>query len=118
MIYACHLNDLPQGESLRVMAYVPIAVFNADGEIYAVDDTCTHQNASLSEGWLEGCHIECPLHEAAFDLRTGQPSCLPAKRPVRTYDVTVAEDGGVYVHAAAVEPAVAPAAERIAEGAV
>ncbi|GAA4909197.1 bifunctional 3-phenylpropionate/cinnamic acid dioxygenase ferredoxin subunit [Streptomonospora salina] len=101
MIYACHLDDLPQGESLRVMADDPIALFNADGEIYAVDDTCTHQNASLSEGWLEGCHIECPLHEAAFDLRTGQPTCLPAKRPVRTYAVTVDDDGGVYVHAAA-----------------
>ncbi|MFD0774602.1 bifunctional 3-phenylpropionate/cinnamic acid dioxygenase ferredoxin subunit [Streptomonospora algeriensis] len=109
MIYACHLENLPQGESLRVMADVPIALFNADGEIYAVDDTCTHQNASLSEGWLEGCHIECPLHEAAFDLRTGQPTCLPAKRPVRTYQVTVDEDGGVYVHATA--------PERITEGA-
>ncbi|GAB3455892.1 bifunctional 3-phenylpropionate/cinnamic acid dioxygenase ferredoxin subunit [Streptomonospora sediminis] len=98
MIYACHLEDLPQGESLRVMAHVPIAVFNADGEIYAVDDTCTHQNASLSDGYLEGCFIECPLHEAAFDLRTGAPTCLPAKRPVRTYPVSV-EDGCVYVHA-------------------
>ncbi|MUL42867.1 bifunctional 3-phenylpropionate/cinnamic acid dioxygenase ferredoxin subunit [Streptomonospora sp. PA3] len=109
MIYACHLEDLPQGESLRVMADVPIALFNADGEIYAVDDTCTHQNASLSDGWLEGCFIECPLHESAFDLRTGEPSCLPAKRPVRTYPVTVADDGGVYIHATA--------AERVAEGA-
>src|SRR5690625_2007838 len=103
MIYACHLEDLPQGESLRVMADVPVALFNADGEIYAVDDTCTHQNASLSDGWLEGCFIECPLHEAVFDLRSGAPICLPAKRPLRTYAVTVTDDGGVYVHAAVTE---------------
>ncbi|QBI55181.1 bifunctional 3-phenylpropionate/cinnamic acid dioxygenase ferredoxin subunit [Streptomonospora litoralis] len=103
MIYACHLEDLPQGESLRVMADVPIAVLHADDGIYAVDDTCTHQNASLSDGWLEGCFIECPLHEAAFDLRTGAPTCLPAKRPVRTHSVTVSDDGCVYVHAAVTE---------------
>ncbi|MDA0566256.1 bifunctional 3-phenylpropionate/cinnamic acid dioxygenase ferredoxin subunit [Streptomonospora sp. S1-112] len=104
MIYACHLDDLPKGESIRVMADVPIAVFNVDGRLYAVDDTCTHQNASLSDGWLEGCFIECPLHEAAFDLRTGAPTCLPAKRAVRTHAVTVAEDGAVYVHAAVAQP--------------
>ncbi|MFC4563955.1 bifunctional 3-phenylpropionate/cinnamic acid dioxygenase ferredoxin subunit [Nocardiopsis mangrovi] len=109
MLYACHLDDLPKGESLRVAADVPIAVFNVDGEIYAVDDTCTHQNASLSDGWLEGCFIECPLHEAAFDLRTGMPTCPPAKRPVRTHPVTVRPDGHVYVHAPAAVPA-APAA--------
>lgn len=105
MIFACHLDDLPKGESVRVMADVPIAVFNVDGELYAIDDTCTHQDASLSDGWLEGCFIECPLHEALFDLRTGMPSCLPAKRPVRTYNVTVQDDGFVYVHAVVTEKA-------------
>lgn len=102
MIPACHLDDLPAGESVRIATEPPIAVFNADGELYAIDDTCSHQDASLSEGWLEGCLVECPLHEASFDLRTGIPTCLPARRPVRTHPVSV-EDGVVYVHHVTVE---------------
>src|SRR5919201_6828710 len=96
MIPVCRLRDLPHGESIRVPTNPPIAVFNADGEFYAIDDTCTHQDASLSEGWLEGCLVECPLHAASFDLRTGMPTCLPAKRPVAVYPVQVL-DGLVYV---------------------
>ena len=75
---------------------MPIAVFNVDGELLAIDDTCTHQDASLADGWLEGCTVECPLHAACFDLRTGMPSGPPAKMPVRTHEVVV-EDGLVYV---------------------
>ena len=100
MIRVCALTDLPEGESTRVVAHVPVAVFNAEGELFAIDDTCTHQDASLSEGWLEGCMIECPLHAAMFDLRTGKPTGPPAKRPVRTYPVLV-EGGVVYVDAPA-----------------
>ncbi|PRY02321.1 bifunctional 3-phenylpropionate/cinnamic acid dioxygenase ferredoxin subunit [Allonocardiopsis opalescens] len=106
MIYACRLSELPPGEAVRIIVgEVPIAVFNADGSLYAIDDTCTHQDASLSDGWLEGCLVECPLHGASFDLRTGLPAGLPARRPVRTHAVTV-RDGAVYVHA--------PAAEEVA----
>ena len=54
MIRVCTVIDLPPGEAVRIVAHVPIAVFNADGELYAVDDTCTHQDASLADGWLEG----------------------------------------------------------------
>ena len=103
MIPVCRLENLPQGESVRVETTPPVAVFHTDeGELYAIDDTCTHQDASLSEGWLEGCLVECPLHAASFDLRTGQPTCLPARRPVRTHRVTV-DDGVVHVHLAAQE---------------
>jgi 3-phenylpropionate/trans-cinnamate dioxygenase ferredoxin subunit len=102
MIRVCELADLPAGESVRVLAHVPLAVFNADGELYAIDDTCTHQDASLSEGWLEGCLVECPLHAACFDLRTGRPTGPPARRPVRTYP-TLVQDGIVYVDARAQE---------------
>ena len=98
MIRACALADLPPGQATRVVARVPVPVFNADGELYAVDDTCTHQDASLSQGWLEGCLVECPLHAASFDLRTGRPTGPPAKRPVRTYPVVV-DDGVVFVDA-------------------
>jgi 3-phenylpropionate/trans-cinnamate dioxygenase ferredoxin subunit len=96
MITACAVDDLPVGESVVVPGDVAIAVFNADGEFYAIDDTCSHQDASLSEGWLEGCFVECPLHAASFDLRTGVPTCLPAKKAVRTYPVVV-QDGVIYV---------------------
>ena len=100
MIPVCPTSALPPGEALRVSADVTadvaIAVFNADGEFYAIDDTCTHQDASLADGWLEGCTVECPLHASCFDLRTGQPSGPPAKTPVRTHAVSVV-DGVVYV---------------------
>jgi 3-phenylpropionate/trans-cinnamate dioxygenase ferredoxin subunit len=103
MIPVCRLEDLPVGESVRIGTTPPIAVFRTDdGELYAIDDTCTHQDASLSEGWLEGCLVECPLHAASFDLRTGVPTCLPARRPVRTHRVTV-DDGVVHVHLTAEE---------------
>lgn len=109
MLAVCRADELPPGESTRVtIDDAAIAVFNADGEFYAVDDTCTHQDASLSDGFLEGCFVECPLHAAFFDLRTGMPTCLPAKRPVGTYSVTVA-DGFVHLHVA---PSREPALEQ------
>jgi 3-phenylpropionate/trans-cinnamate dioxygenase ferredoxin component len=90
MIPVCPVGDLPPGEAVRVDTDPPIAVFNVDGEFYAIDDTCTHQDASLADGWLDGCSIECPLHASCFDLRTGKPSSPPARKPVRTHRVSVA----------------------------
>jgi 3-phenylpropionate/trans-cinnamate dioxygenase ferredoxin subunit len=88
--------EIRPGEARRVACVPPIAVFNVDGEFHAVDDTCTHQDTSLSEGWLEGCEIECPLHTSRFDLRTGQPNSPPATRALRTHQVQVI-DGIVYL---------------------
>jgi 3-phenylpropionate/trans-cinnamate dioxygenase ferredoxin component len=96
---ACRLSDLPPGEGYRFDGDTPIALFNVDGEIYAIDDTCSHQEASLSAGWLEGHTVECPVHASRFDLRTGRPDGPPAKQSVRTYPVTVCE-GVVHVHLA------------------
>ncbi|MEU7783150.1 MULTISPECIES: bifunctional 3-phenylpropionate/cinnamic acid dioxygenase ferredoxin subunit [unclassified Amycolatopsis] len=105
MIRACTVDELPPGESVRIAGAPAIAVFHTEaGELYAIDDTCTHQDASLADGWLEGCFVECPLHAAMFDLRTGMPTCLPAKVPVRTYPVLV-DDGVVYVQGVAGEDA-------------
>lgn len=105
MIRACTVDELPPGESVRIPGAAPIAVFHTeDGEFYALGDTCSHQDASLADGWLEGCFVECPLHAAMFDLRTGMPTCLPAKAPVRTYPVLV-EDGVIYVETAAEDAA-------------
>ncbi len=66
-----------------------LALFNCDGTYYAVDDTCTHAEASLSEGFLQGCEIECPLHGGRFDVRTGKATWSPAFVPVATYAVRV-----------------------------
>lgn len=96
MISVCNVDDIPEGEAYRFHADVPIAVFNSGGSLYAIDDTCTHQDASLADGWVEDCMVECPLHAACFDLRTGRPSGPPAKTPVRTHTVIVS-DQVVYV---------------------
>jgi 3-phenylpropionate/trans-cinnamate dioxygenase ferredoxin subunit len=63
-----------------------------DGEVFAVDDTCSHEDESLSEGWVDGSCIECPAHNSIFDLRTGEPTTLPATEPVATYPVTIDGD--------------------------
>ena len=107
MISVCPLKDLRPGTAVRLDAEVPIAVFNADGDLYAIDDTCTHQDASLADGYLEGCSVECPLHASTFDLRTGKPSGPPAKTPVRTHRVEV-RDGVVWVLPSAVPAEAAP----------
>jgi len=73
-----------------------ILVANVDGHFYATDDTCTHEDASLSAGALRGEHVTCPLHGSRFDLRTGEPLEEPAVEALRTYAVKV-ERGKVLV---------------------
>lgn len=63
-----------------------------DGNYYAVDDTCSHEEFSLSEGELWGLEIECPQHGSRFDLLTGKPHALPATQPIATYPVSVEGD--------------------------
>jgi 3-phenylpropionate/trans-cinnamate dioxygenase ferredoxin subunit len=88
------IEDLPPGEALRaVIGDVPVAVFNVLGTLHCVDDTCTHELASLSDGDIdiERGTVECPLHGSAFDLRTGDAVSLPAVEPVRVHHVEVAD---------------------------
>lgn len=96
MIPVCPDTAMAEGTAVRVQADVPIAVFRAEGALYAVDDTCTHQDASLADGFVEGCFVECPLHASTFDLRTGDPTGPPAKIALRTHQVTVV-DGTIFV---------------------
>lgn len=93
-LLVARLADLPPGGVLTVNppGLPPISIFHTEAGIFAVDDTCTHQDASLADGWVEGCTVECPLHESCFDLRTGAASGPPAKRPVRTHRVEVRGD--------------------------
>ncbi len=73
-----------------------IALFNHEGEYYALDDMCSHAEASLSEGDVYDCKVECPLHGAEFDLKTGDAVTLPATKPVNKYKVNV-EDGYIFL---------------------
>lgn len=85
--------DLPPGQAAAFeVEGRRIAVFNVDGNYHAIDDTCTHAGASLSEGSLEGCTVRCPWHDAVFDLRTGECLGPPADTPVKSYPVFVEGD--------------------------
>ena len=66
-----------------------VAVFNVDGEYYAIEDLCTHDDGPLAEGELHGYVIECPRHGATFDLQTGKALTAPAYVSVPTYEVRV-----------------------------
>jgi len=93
---ACMTTDLEPGTALLAEltvesgAEVPIAIVRADdGEYYAIDDLCTHGEVSLSEGAIDGCHVECWAHGSRFDVRTGEPDEFPAITPVKTYPVRI-----------------------------
>jgi len=102
VIPVCPRSELKPGDVRVVAGEFPIAVFcTEDDQLYAVDDRCTHQETPLSDGWVEGHIVECPLHESCFDLRTGAVTGPPAKLPVRTHEVRVVE-GVVYVNASGV----------------
>jgi 3-phenylpropionate/trans-cinnamate dioxygenase ferredoxin subunit len=96
---ACQVKDLAPGSALRADLALAsggkhaFAIVRAeDGAFYAIDDTCTHAEVSLSEGDIDGCEIECWAHGSRFDLRTGAPHELPAMTPVRTYPIRVEGD--------------------------
>lgn len=89
--------DLPPGTCRTVdAAGTPIAVFNIDDKYYAIEDRCTHDDGTLSDGKVIGCEIICPRHQARFSLRSGAALCPPAYEPVATFPVRIA-DGTVQV---------------------
>ena len=73
-----------------------IALFSVEGEVFAINNLCTHGNAKLCEGFVEGHHVECPFHQAMFDLRDGSVRCGPATESAKSWPVKVAE-GRVYL---------------------
>jgi nitrite reductase/ring-hydroxylating ferredoxin subunit len=93
---ACSVADLAPGTAHVVPVIPPIAVWNVDGTIYSTDDTCTHAESSLAQGWLEGDVVECSFHWARFCVRDGSIVGPPANGPLRTHQVKV-QDGLVYV---------------------
>jgi 3-phenylpropionate/trans-cinnamate dioxygenase ferredoxin subunit len=81
-------SDLQDDEVLGLtVGGARIALYRSQGEFYATDNRCTHAEALMSEGYLEDGCIECPLHQARFDIRTGAALCAPATEPLRTYPV-------------------------------
>ena len=92
-IRVCATAELPL-EDVRVVDVHGhrVAVFHTDEGFFAIDDRCTHQDAALSDGFLEGCEVECPLHASKFDLRTGAVDAPPATVPVHTYPTAVEQD--------------------------
>jgi len=78
------------------VAGTPIALFRLDGEVFALHDLCTHGQARLSEGYVEGGCVECPLHQGLVDIRTGAARAAPISVATRTYPARVV-DGRVQV---------------------
>ena len=95
VIEVCPVNELGPGER-RLVEWedVEIGVFNCGGNLYAIEDRCSHDNGPLVEGTLdeENCTIECPRHGSLFDLKTGKPKTLPAYVPVDTYLVLIEDE--------------------------
>ena len=79
-----------------VLNGLEIALFRVGDAAYATDNLCSHGQARLCDGFVEGHEIECPLHQGRFDLRTGQASAEPAVEAIKTYPVRI-EGGRVYV---------------------
>ncbi len=90
---ACALDEIPEEGAIRVVLDgIAICVARSEGEVFAINDVCSHADVSLSEGEVEDGTVECWLHGSTFDLRTGKPTCLPAVKPVATYPVVIEGD--------------------------
>lgn len=72
------------------------ALYKVEGEVFATDNICTHGNARLCDGFLEGHEIECPLHQGKFDVRNGKAMCAPLTEDIKTYPVKI-EGSRVFV---------------------
>jgi 3-phenylpropionate/trans-cinnamate dioxygenase ferredoxin subunit len=91
----CAVGDIEPNTAARfVVDGVPVAVVRIDDDFYAIGDTCSHADVSLSEGEVDpgDRHIECWKHGSRFSLETGAPDVLPAVRPVPVYTVEVEGD--------------------------
>jgi 3-phenylpropionate/trans-cinnamate dioxygenase ferredoxin subunit len=93
------VDELPPGSVKIVRAgQIAVGVYNLDGEYYAIEDRCSHDDGPLAEGDFdaEEAVVVCPRHGSRFDIRSGRPLTLPAYEPVDTFPVVV-EDGWVKV---------------------
>lgn len=87
------VSEIPPGSSRCVLVgNKKVALFNVDGEFFAIDDMCSHAEASLSEGTFSGEEVTCPRHGARFNVKTGEALSMPAWAPVDTFQVKVEGD--------------------------
>lgn len=87
------LKDIPDDAPLETaVGTLPLALYRVGGKVYCTANLCTHAEAFLSDGYLEGYEIECPLHGARFDIRDGRVLCQPAAQDVASYPVRVDGD--------------------------
>jgi 3-phenylpropionate/trans-cinnamate dioxygenase ferredoxin component len=96
-IVVAQIGDIEEGEAIKIDSSVlgtvdDVAVFNDEGEYFALDDTCTHEKASLSDGWIENGVIECPLHAGKFCLKDGTVLSMPATVDVACHRVLLDGD--------------------------
>lgn len=99
-IEALALAAVPEGDVTAVSINgKDIAIYDVEGDIYATDNICTHGHARLSDGFLEGKEIECPLHQGRFDVCTGKALCAPLNEDIKIYPVKV-DNGRVFVNMA------------------
>jgi len=86
----------PGGHTVVEVEDAMIAIFNLDGDFYAIEDICTHDGSEIASGCIVDGSIECPRHGARFDIKTGEVTAPPAYEPVETFPVQVV-DGVVQV---------------------
>ena len=90
-------SDLPSDDVTGVnVGGRDVAIYTVDDEVYASENLCTHGNARLCDGFLDGHEIECPLHQGRFDVRDGTPRCDPVTDAIRIYPTKV-EGGRVFL---------------------
>jgi nitrite reductase/ring-hydroxylating ferredoxin subunit len=95
----CARADVDDGGILKVeIEGLELAVYHTEGEFYVTDDACTHGPGSLSEGYLDGHHIECDFHNGVFDIRNGAVVAPPCIVALKTYTV-VPDDTMVIIKA-------------------
>ncbi|MBD20494.1 MAG: ferredoxin [Rhodospirillaceae bacterium] len=82
-------EDEPKAVSI---GRLDVGIYKLDGEFYAIDDICTHAYAMMTDGYIEDGQIECPLHGACFDIKTGKALTAPATIDLRPYPVKVEGD--------------------------
>ena len=90
-------GDIGEDEAQQVViGSKEICIVNLKGEFFALDDVCSHAYASLADGYIEGDNVECPLHGACFDIRTGKVVEGPAKVDLKSYS-TMVQGGKIFV---------------------
>ncbi len=87
---AASVDDIPEGRAVVVdIDGESLALARVDGDVYCIDNICTHDGGPLGEGELDGTAIECPRHGGRFDVCTGRALSFPAVVPVKAYDVKI-----------------------------